>query len=181
MGLTGDLATFVLFGLSKSYKWALITRSLNGFFAGNSAVVKSVIAELADDTNRPRMMAMLPLMWNTGAIAGAAVGGLLADPANQYPDIFGRFELLRTYPYLLPCLVGSVTTTFGLVVGLFKLQETLVIKPATPDLTASESGVATESTPLVSNTQQSTEQPPAQSMMSLLTPTCKRVLVTNLL
>ncbi|KAJ1754203.1 hypothetical protein LPJ58_004772, partial [Coemansia sp. RSA 1591] len=125
MGLTGDLATFVLFGLSKSYKWAIITRSLNGLFAGNSAVVKSVVAEISDDSNRPRMMALLPLMWNIGAVAGSAIGGLLADPANQYPSIFGRFDILRTYPYLLPCLVGSLTTTFGLVVGLFKLKETL--------------------------------------------------------
>ncbi|KAJ2564431.1 hypothetical protein GGH12_001978 [Coemansia sp. RSA 1822] len=181
MGLTGDLATFVLFGLSKSYKWAIITRSLNGFFAGNSAVVKSVVTEIADDTNRPRMMALLPLMWNIGAVAGAAVGGLLADPTNQYPSIFGRCEIFRTYPYLLPCLVGSLTTTFGLIVGLFKLKETLVIEPAIADVAARETGVATESTPLVSSAPQQHGKPPAHSMLSLLTPTSKYVMATNLL
>ncbi|KAJ2656641.1 hypothetical protein IW148_005542 [Coemansia sp. RSA 1199] len=181
MGLTGDLATFVLFGLSKSYKWAIITRSLNGFFAGNSAVVKSVVTEIADDTNRPRMMALLPLMWNIGAVAGAAVGGLLADPTNQYPSIFGRCEIFRTYPYLLPCLVGSLTTTFGLIVGLFKLKETLVIEPAIADVAARETGVATEFTPLVSSAPQQHGKPPAQLMLSLLTPTSKYVMATNLL
>ncbi|KAJ2121874.1 hypothetical protein IW147_003863 [Coemansia sp. RSA 720] len=181
MGLTGDLATFVLFGLSKSYKWAIITRSLNGFFAGNSAVVKSVVTEIADDTNRPHMMALLPLMWNIGAVAGAAVGGLLADPTNQYPNIFGRCEIFRTYPYLLPCLVGSLTTTFGLIVGLFKLKETLVIEPAIADVAARETGVATESTPLVSSAPQQHGKPPAHSMLSLLTPTSKYVMATNLL
>ncbi|KAJ1837825.1 hypothetical protein LPJ70_005702, partial [Coemansia sp. RSA 2708] len=110
IGLTGDLVTFVLFGLSKSFTWALVTRSLNGIFAGNSAVVKSVVVEIADDTNRPRMVALLPLMWNVGVIAGSAVGGLLADPVTQYPSIFGSWEIFREYPYLLPCLAGSLTT-----------------------------------------------------------------------
>ncbi|KAJ2294427.1 hypothetical protein IW141_000268 [Coemansia sp. RSA 355] len=138
MGLTGDLATFVLFGLSKSYKWAIITRSLNGLFAGNSAVVKSVVAEISDNSNRPRMMALLPLMWNIGAAAGSAIGGLLADPVSQYPSIFGRFT-----------------------------QET---------------GIATEATPLVSTAPQQNGEPlPAQSMLSLLTPTSKFVMATNVL
>ncbi|KAJ2311814.1 hypothetical protein IWW54_002439 [Coemansia sp. RSA 2705] len=64
-----------------------------------------------------------------GIVAGAAVGGLLADPANQYPNVFGHIKLFRTFPYLLPCMVGSVTTMLGLVVGLFKLKETLVVEP----------------------------------------------------
>ncbi|KAJ2279552.1 hypothetical protein EV176_001457 [Coemansia sp. RSA 451] len=182
MGLTGDLATFVLFGLSKSYKWAIITRSLNGLFAGNSAVVKSVVAEISDDSNRPRMMALLPLMWNIGAVAGSAIGGLLADPVSQYPSIFGRCELFRTFPYLLPCLVGSLTTTFGLVVGLFKLKETLVIEPAVPDVVIQETDIATETTHLVSTAPQQHGEPlPAQSMLSLLTPTSKFVMATNVL
>ncbi|KAJ1857184.1 hypothetical protein LPJ76_001959 [Coemansia sp. RSA 638] len=179
IGLAGDLATFVLFGLSKSYTWAIVTRSLNGVFASNSAVVKSVVAEIADDTNRPRMMALLPLMWNVGVVAGAAVGGLLADPANQYPSIFGRFEILHTFPYLLPCLAGSVTTAIGLVTGLLKLQETLVIEPATFIPEAQEDGTATESTPLVA--QRNAEQPKRPSFLSLMTPTRKLVLGTNVL
>ncbi|KAJ1785136.1 hypothetical protein LPJ67_004061, partial [Coemansia sp. RSA 1938] len=182
MGLTGDLATFVLFGLSKSYKWAIITRSLNGFFAGNTAVVKSVVAEISDDSNRPRMMALLPLMWNIGVVAGSAIGGLLADPANQYPSIFGRFDILRTYPYLLPCLVGSLTTAMGLFVGLFKLKETLVIEPAVPDVVTQEASIATETTHLVSTAPQQNGEPlPAHSMLSLLTPTSKFVMATNVL
>ncbi|KAJ2830673.1 hypothetical protein IWW50_000119 [Coemansia erecta] len=179
IGLAGDLATFVLFGLSKSFTWAIVTRSLNGVFASNSAVVKCVVAEVADDTNRPRMMALLPLMWNIGVIAGSAVGGLLADPANKYPSLFGHVEIFRTFQFLLPCLVGSLTTAMGLVVGLFKLKETLVVEPATHIPEAQEDGTATESTPLIS--QQHTEQQQRGSVLSLLTPTCTRVLTINVL
>ncbi|KAJ2392250.1 hypothetical protein H4S02_000889 [Coemansia sp. RSA 2611] len=180
--LTGDLATFVLFGLSRSYTWALVTRSLNGFFAGNAAVVNLAVVDIADDTNRPRMMALLPLMWNIGAVAGAVVGGLLADPANQYPNVFGHIELFRTFPYLLPCMVGSLTTTFGLVVGLFKLKETLVVEPTAAEPRASEAGAAAETTPLIFNNAQQPDVPPQkQSIMSLLTPTCRYLMATSLI
>ncbi|KAJ2524308.1 hypothetical protein GGI11_000914 [Coemansia sp. RSA 2049] len=82
MGLLGDLLTFVLFGVSKSFKWALVARSLNGFFTGGTVVIKSIIAEISDDTNRGRMMAMFPLMWHFGSMLGGAIGGLFVDPAT---------------------------------------------------------------------------------------------------
>ncbi|KAJ1735797.1 hypothetical protein LPJ61_000346 [Coemansia biformis] len=159
VGLVGDLATFVLFGLSKSFTWALVTRTMNGFFAGNAAVVKSVIAEISDDTNRPRMMAMVPFMWHVGIMGGAALGGLLADPANQYPGVFGHIELFRTYPYLLPCMAGSVTTTLGLVAGLFMLEETLVPSHRPRPAGADEDCLDSEATPLVARVQQAPVAP----------------------
>ncbi|KAJ2295360.1 hypothetical protein IWW55_005476 [Coemansia sp. RSA 2706] len=176
IGLAGDLVTFVLFGLSKSFTWALVTRSLNGMFTGNSGVAKTVLVEIADDTNRPRMMALLPLLWNVGVIAGAALGGLLANPVTQYPNIFGSWEIFRIYPYLLPCLVGSFTTATGLLIGLFKLKETLVVQPPA-SAEETQSATATESTPLIAGS--NVRPPHKQSIMSLLTPMRKRVLLTN--
>ncbi|KAJ2786243.1 hypothetical protein H4R18_000090 [Coemansia javaensis] len=179
MGLAGDLVTFVLFGLSKSFWWALAARSLNGFFTGNSAVVRSAIAEMADDTNRSRMMALLPLVWHVGVMGGGAAGGLLADPVRQYPGLFGSSELFRTYPYLLPCLAGSLTTAAGLAVGLFRLKETLVRDP--PDSApAAEAG---ETTPLVvaAAARRPAARPGRRLSPGLLTPVARRVLQTNLL
>ncbi|KAJ2667535.1 hypothetical protein GGH99_006653, partial [Coemansia sp. RSA 1285] len=80
IGLVGNLLTFVLFGVSKSFTWAMVSRSLNGLFTGNTIAIKSVIAEISDHTNRSQMMAMLPLMWNLGTMLGGAVGGLFVDP-----------------------------------------------------------------------------------------------------
>ncbi|KAJ1890277.1 hypothetical protein LPJ81_005965, partial [Coemansia sp. IMI 209127] len=125
MGMLGDLLTFVLFGVSKSFGWALVARSLNGFFTGSGVVIKSIIAEISDDTNRGRMMAMFPLMWHLGSMLGGAIGGLLVDPVKNYPSLFGNSVLFREYPYLLPCLVGASISLFGLVVGYFQLEETL--------------------------------------------------------
>ncbi|KAJ2722673.1 hypothetical protein GGI07_003136, partial [Coemansia sp. Benny D115] len=175
IGLLGNLVSAVLFGMSKTFTAALLARSFNGLMAGNVAVVKSVVAEISDSTNRPRMMAMLPLMWNLGTVAGTAVGGLFADPANQYPRLFGNSKLFREYPYLLPCLIGCSVTTFGLVMGLFKFEETLVIKRehiASSSVTLTS---ADESTPLVQG------QPRQRTIRELLTPTVVRVMATNVI
>ncbi|KAJ2691104.1 hypothetical protein GGH99_002495, partial [Coemansia sp. RSA 1285] len=184
LGLLGNLLTFVLFGVSKSFKWALVARSLNGMFTGNSVVIKTVVAEISDSTNRPRMMALLPLMWNLGMMLGGAVGGALVDPVAKYPWLFGGSVLFREYPYLLPCLVGSTASFFGLVVGFFQLEETLVIRPSTGS-TASVGRPATETTALVLDAQNEegrdqpavTERTP--SKWAILTPTVIRVLATN--
>ncbi|KAJ2549845.1 hypothetical protein EV175_004289 [Coemansia sp. RSA 1933] len=187
LGLLGNLLTFVLFGVSKSFTWALVARSLNGLFTGNSVAIKSVVAEISDDTNRARMMAMLPLMWNLGSMLGGAVGGLFVDPVDKYPWLFGDSVLFREYPYLLPCLVGSISSIFGLVVGFFKLEETLVIKPRTISTPSAGSNPPSETTPLISESQseegrcQPSTKPDNEprTKWDILTPTVIRVLVTN--
>ncbi|KAJ1796292.1 hypothetical protein LPJ59_003835 [Coemansia sp. RSA 2399] len=84
-GLLGDLLTFVLFGLSKSFTWAVVVRCLNGFFTGGTIVIRPILAEISDDTNRARMMGMFPLIMHLGSMLGGAIGGLLADPVKNYP------------------------------------------------------------------------------------------------
>ncbi|KAJ1666268.1 hypothetical protein EV178_002379 [Coemansia sp. RSA 1646] len=184
IGLLGNLLTFVLFGVSKSFAWALVARSLNGLFTGNSVVIKSVVAEISDDTNRSRMMAMLPLMWNVGSMLGGAVGGVFVNPVEKYPWLFGNSILFREYPYLLPCLVGSISSIFGLVVGFFQLEETLEPKPRAIN-TSTANGPASETTPLISEAQseegtsQTAQKAEPRSKWDILTPTVIRVLITS--
>ncbi|KAJ2853786.1 hypothetical protein GGI22_004731, partial [Coemansia erecta] len=68
VGLLGDLLTFVLFGLSKSFTWAVVVRCLNGFFTGGTIVIRPILAEISDDTNRARMMGMFPLIMHLGSM-----------------------------------------------------------------------------------------------------------------
>ncbi|KAJ2716509.1 hypothetical protein H4R19_000608 [Coemansia spiralis] len=177
VGLTGYLVSFLLFGVSRSFAWALAARCLNGLLAGNVAVIKSAFAEISDDTNRARILALVPLIWNVGSAAGAALGGLAADPVHQYPRWFGRSELFRTFPYLLPCLIGCSVTACGLAMAVFMLEETLVRKPAPRTIrsrAASQDMPATEASQLLV-----TEAPRQRTTRELLTPTVLRVMATN--
>ncbi|KAJ2659435.1 hypothetical protein IWW48_003480 [Coemansia sp. RSA 1200] len=158
LGLLGNLLTFVLFGVSRSFKWALVARSLNGMFTGNSVVIKSVVAEISDSTNRARIMALLPLMWNLGMMLGGAVGGAFVDPVEKYPWLFGGSVLFREYPYLLPCLPTSSA-------GEPATETTALVLDAQNE-EGRDQPVVTERTP---------------SKWDILTPTVIRVLVTNTL
>ncbi|KAJ2195110.1 hypothetical protein IW144_003620 [Coemansia sp. RSA 522] len=184
IGLFGYLVSSLMFGISRSFYWALFARCINGLLAGNVAVIKSVFAEISDDTNRPRMMSLLSLMWNVGSVSGAAIGGIFADPASQYPRIFGHIEIFGVFPYLLPCLVGSSVTVFGLVMSIFKMEEALERKPASRTMESrtshtfpalSTSTLSTNSTDMVVEH----AQPVQRSMRELLTPTVVRVMATN--
>ncbi|KAJ1888610.1 hypothetical protein LPJ81_006282, partial [Coemansia sp. IMI 209127] len=73
-GLLGDLLTFVLFGLSKSFGWAVVVRCLNGFFTGSAVVIRPIAAEISDDTNRARVIATLSFVWHLGSMLGGAIG-----------------------------------------------------------------------------------------------------------
>ncbi|KAJ2461142.1 hypothetical protein GGF42_000389 [Coemansia sp. RSA 2424] len=172
-GLIGMLAVSILFGVCKTFTTALLVRMAAGVFAGNAAVMKSAMAEIADDTNRSRMMALLPLTWNVGSMVGSGIGGVFSNPATQLPGLFGGSKLFIYFPYLLPCLIGSTIAAFGLIAGLLNFKETL-IKPT--QSVQAESANSTEGTPLLAQAVTPAKQ---SSMRSLLTPLVRRVMITN--
>ncbi|KAJ2723357.1 hypothetical protein GGI07_002710 [Coemansia sp. Benny D115] len=185
IGLIGNAIATLMFGMSRSFKMALFARALGGAFFGNSVVVKSVVVEISDSTNRPRMMALLPLMWNLGSVLGASIGGLFADPVKQYPGWFGGNRLFTMFPYLLPCLIGLSVSLFGIIMGTFRFEETLVFENTLPVSTnSSTTQPTTESSPLLQNTPSGSSvnvgvRPEQRTLRQLLTPTILRVIVNN--
>ncbi|KAJ2644294.1 hypothetical protein GGF44_000705 [Coemansia sp. RSA 1694] len=172
-GLIGTLVVSILFGMCKTFTMALLVRLAAGVFAGNGAVMKSAMAEIADDTNRSRMMALLPLSWNFGTMVGSGIGGVFSNPATQLPGLFGGSKLFIYFPYLLPCLIGSTVAAFGLITGLFNFKETL-LRPT--QSVQAESANSTEGTPLLAQAVAPVKQ---NSMRSLLTPLVVRIMATN--
>ncbi|ORY08249.1 MFS general substrate transporter [Basidiobolus meristosporus CBS 931.73] len=144
MGFFGTFLGTLLFGFSKSLAWAIVTRCICGLLNGSVGVIKSMVAEITDSTNQSVAFSLLPLMWGVGSIIGPTLGGLLAQPAKQYPSVFGQWEFFHTYPYFLPCFVSSSISLFGLVVAYFYLEETLDIKV--------QKNHPTETTPLLPET-----------------------------
>jgi hypothetical protein len=72
-------------------------------------------------TARVKAFGLLTLAFGCGAVMAPATGGLLARPAALYPATFGRFAILKTAPYLLPCMVCMAVQTMALVITYFAL------------------------------------------------------------
>ncbi|KAF8217624.1 major facilitator superfamily multidrug-resistance, DHA1 sub-family [Mycena galopus ATCC 62051] len=123
LGPLGLALSLIGFGASKTFASLVFWRSLQGVFNGNIGVVKTVMAEVADSTNLAQVMALVPLAWSSGSTLGPIIGGLLSNPEERWPNSFGKIQILRDNPYLLPCAaVGFLSLSFFFL-GLVGLKE----------------------------------------------------------
>ena len=58
------------------------------------------------------------MCFNVGVIIGPILGGLLADPAGSYPDMFGDIRWLLKFPYAPPNIM-SASFLFMAAIGVF--------------------------------------------------------------
>jgi MFS family permease len=128
MGLIGTSISLFIFGLSPNFTVAIIARGMSGLLNGNVPTVRSMVAELTDETNKAEAFGYLSLVFGAGFVIGPFIGGLFSSPAKYYPWLFGNIEIFKRFPYFLPCLVGSVLCLTSCVFGYFFLEETLESK-----------------------------------------------------
>ena len=74
--------------------------------------------------------AVSPFFCVTGTVErsnkiGSKIGGSLSRPVEQFPQVFGSSELLREYPYFLPCAICSILLLTAWLAGIIFLRETV--------------------------------------------------------
>jgi len=122
--LVGTTISILLFGLSHSF-WALVlSRCLHGAVRGHIGAMKSMIAELTDETNIARGFSMAPLAWSLGYMIGPLIGGVFSRPQDRWPHAFSH-PFWAEYPYFLPCLVAATFTCLSFIITALYLKETL--------------------------------------------------------
>lgn len=67
----------------------------------------------------------MPLVWSLGSVVGPSFGGFFAEPAKQWPSVFGQMEYFKRYPYSLPNLVAAIFFLISVVIAALFLKETL--------------------------------------------------------
>ncbi|KAJ9142174.1 Major facilitator superfamily transporter [Pleurostoma richardsiae] len=126
------LATSV-FGMAKSIWQMVLFRCLAGVFAGTIVTIRTSIAELSTQKTQARAFSWFAFTGNLGIFLGPLLGGALADPASQYPRLFGGIKFFEKYPYALSSfVVGGIGLTAAITSALF-VKETLKKEPSSTD------------------------------------------------
>jgi MFS family permease len=120
------MSSSLLFGFSRNLAWCIAARVCAGASNGNVGILRTTVAEMVPQRSlQPRAFAILPFVWQIGAILGPIIGGSLATPARKFPQLFGRSKFLKAFPYALPNLVAAVIFTIGILAGILFLKESL--------------------------------------------------------
>ncbi|KAI5370954.1 Putative major facilitator superfamily, MFS transporter superfamily [Septoria linicola] len=138
IGLLGTAVGSLGFGFSQSFGEAMFWRAIGGVLNGNIGVMRTMTSEIVKEKKyQSRAFLLLPMTFNVGVIIGPLLGGLLADPAGTYPELFGPGStfggedgvwLFMRFPYALPNLINAsflVISTLALVLGLEETLEAL--------------------------------------------------------
>ncbi|KAF4875417.1 Efflux pump azaK [Colletotrichum siamense] len=114
------------FGMAKTIWQMILFRCLAGVFAGTVVTIRTMIAEHSTPKTQARAFSWFAFSGNLGGIVcGPLLGGALANPAQQYPGVFGGVQFFLDYPYALSSfVVGFIGLTAALTSSLF-LEETL--------------------------------------------------------
>ncbi|KAG1847836.1 major facilitator superfamily domain-containing protein [Suillus subalutaceus] len=124
-GLLGISISMCCFCLSTTFPGLVLSRALSGALNGNVGVMKSMMVDITDSTNLAQAYAYMPLAWSTGGTVGPLIGGLLSRPVDQFPNVFGNSQFLKTYPYFLACAVPATFSALAWIVTFLFLRETV--------------------------------------------------------
>ena len=69
------MLAITLFGVSKTFVTLIVSRALSGALNGNVGVMKSMMAEITDETNQAQAFSFMPLVFS---------GELYVSPLNQF-------------------------------------------------------------------------------------------------
>ncbi|KAJ6258838.1 Major facilitator superfamily multidrug transporter [Drechslerella dactyloides] len=117
------------FGFGKTIPGVMFWRLIAGIANGNIGVMRTMTAEIVQERKyQSRAFLLLPLVFNSGNIAGLALGGLLATPTKSLPWLFGGIAWMEQYPFALPTIVNAFTLSIALVLAVGGLRETLPAK-----------------------------------------------------
>ncbi|KIJ19135.1 hypothetical protein PAXINDRAFT_70406 [Paxillus involutus ATCC 200175] len=125
LGIFGLSLSMLFFGLSRTFTGLILSRCIVGALNGNAGVMRSMLGELTDSTNRAQGFAWFSVAWSLGASLGPAIGGTLSRPQDNFPHLFTS-PFWAEFPYFLPCAVcaGFAALIFVAMLLILKERET---------------------------------------------------------
>ncbi|KAM3498437.1 hypothetical protein MY10362_008242 [Beauveria mimosiformis] len=128
--LAGMAVGPALFGLARTLAQMIALRCLAGVFSGSALIIRTMIFDHCTPRTQAAAFSWFAFAGNVGIFLGPIIGGGLADPAAQYPALFGGWPFLERYPYAAPGFAVSAIAVTGVVTSVLFLDETLDYKDA---------------------------------------------------
>jgi MFS family permease len=123
--LCGMVIAPALFGMARTIGEMVLFRCLAGVFSGSGLIIRTMIGDHSTPKTQAVAFSWFAFAGNVGILVGQIIGGPLADPASQYPGLFGGIEFFENYPYALPGFVVGAISITGVVLSMLFLEETL--------------------------------------------------------
>ncbi|KAI2634057.1 MFS general substrate transporter [Xylaria nigripes] len=123
--LIGVTVSTSLFGMAKTIWQMIAFRCAAGVFAGTVVTIRTMFSEHSTSQTQARAFSWFAVAGNLGIFIGPLLGGALADPAAQYPGLFGGISFFKEYPYALPSFVVGVIGLTSVVTTALFVEETL--------------------------------------------------------
>ncbi|KAI1152629.1 major facilitator superfamily domain-containing protein [Nemania diffusa] len=128
-GLLCTMILFIVWGMSTSLKMAIIVRGFQGACNGNVGIIRTMVAEMVQDRElQPKAFSIMPLVWSIGSVFGPAFGGGFANPAHQFPGLFGNSHFFKKFPFALPNFLAGIVFLVSVSTAALFLKETLQSK-----------------------------------------------------
>ncbi|EEU41255.1 uncharacterized protein NECHADRAFT_83480 [Fusarium vanettenii 77-13-4] len=126
IGLASTCVSMLGLGLSRSIPAMFVFRVMAGSLSGNIVIVRTVIGEIVHGReNKARAFVWNQTVYQVGSVLGPLVGGYLAQPCRQFPEMCDANSLLYTYPFALPNLALSAMAALSFAVAFFLVEESL--------------------------------------------------------
>lgn len=131
ISLIGVTFATALFGMTKTIPQMIMFRFITGIFTGTMVTIRTMFADISTDKTKGRILPYFAFSGSLGILLGPLLGGSLANPASQYPAIFGGVAFFKQYPYALSSLAVAFGGATSTLLNIFYLKETKP-KPKAP-------------------------------------------------
>jgi len=123
VSIFGLMISYIIWFFSGSFTLLIVARFIGGIMGGNISTATAVVADITDDKNRSKGMAIIGISFAVGFIIGPALGGILSmiDLTKLYPSM----TAYGVNPFSVPALLASVLCFINLLQVAFNFKETL--------------------------------------------------------
>ncbi|KAK6433349.1 hypothetical protein LTR95_010474 [Oleoguttula sp. CCFEE 5521] len=134
IGLIGTALGCIGVGFSTTYKQAVFWRLLCGAINGTVGSARTMVAEVTPKPWHPRAFLLLPAAFNVANVAGPILSGLVSEPFDNLPNLFGPAGTfggvdgvmwMKRYPYAIANLMSTVLLLGEALLVHYFLDETL--------------------------------------------------------